>query len=134
MKQLAAIMMFAAWLLYGAMPALAMPFMPHEMTGQTVPSGTPMASHDHSQYAGTADIAAGNTTTAHAGDAQGGHRQSCPNGNQICAAAFCSACLVVLPDLAFADTGRFIHRYGAPQTGAPLIFSGLAPLTPPPRS
>ncbi|MBW9091799.1 hypothetical protein JNB91_28875 [Rhizobium wenxiniae] len=127
MKQFAAMMMFAAWLLYGAMPAVAMPSIPHEMPGQTAMSGSGMAMHDHAQHAG------GTAKTACSqGDGHG--QQPCPHGSKICVAPFCSACLVVLPDVDFADIGRFIHRYPAPETGPSFVVSGPAPLTPPPRA
>ncbi len=131
MKQFAAIMMFAAWLLYGAMPAVAMPSMQHEMPGQTAISASAMLEQDHAQHG---------EKTAEAGSRQthGDTQQPCPHSgtgeNKICVAPFCSACLVVLPHIAFADTGRFIHRYPAPETGPSLIVSGTAPLTPPPRA
>lgn len=131
MKQFAAIMMFAAWLLYGAMPAMAMPSMQHEMPGETAISGSGMMVQDHAQHG---------EKTAETGSSHihGDTQQPCPHSgtaeNKICVAPFCSACLVVLPDVAFADTGRFIHRYPAPKTGPALIVSGPAPLTPPPRA
>ncbi len=127
MKQLAAIMMFAAWLLYGAMPVMAMPSMPHDMSGQAEASGSGMTMHDHSQKA--KDTAKAGSNHSH-DDAE----QNCAHGNKICVAPFCSACLVVLPDIDFADIGRFIHRYPAPETGPSLVVAGPAPLTPPPRA
>ena len=127
MKQFAAMMMFAAWLLYGAMPVVAMPSMPHEMAGQTATSGSYMGMHDHGQHGEDA----AKTASSH-GDGHG--PQPCPHGSKICVAPFCSACLVVLPDVDFADIGRFIHRYPAPETGPSLVISGPAPLTPPPRA
>lgn len=131
MKQLAAMMMFAAWLLYGAMPVVAMPSMPHEMVGQTATSDSYMGMHDHGQHGEDAAKTASSHVDGHA-------PQPCPHsgpgGNKICVAPFCSTCLVVLPDVDFADIGRFIHRYPAPETGLSLVVSGPAPLTPPPRA
>ena len=125
MKQLAAMMMFAAWLLYGAMPAMA-----------TMPMGG-QPDHMMSDHAmsGHGDAMNGATQAAHMhGDTQ----QPCPHagesGNEICVAPFCSACLVVPPHIIFSDSGRFRHHYPAPETGPSLIVSGTAPLTPPPRA
>lgn len=127
MKQLAAMMMFAAWLLYGAMPVVAMPSMPHEMVGQTATSGSDIMANDHVQHGE-------DTTKATSSHGDGHGPQPCPHGSKICVAPFCSACLVVLPDVDFADIGRFIHRYPTPETGPSLVVSGPAPLTPPPRA
>lgn len=126
MKKLAAIMMFAAWLLYGAMPAMAV--MP--MAGAT-DAGTSMQQHTISVHSEHGD---GAQSDAMHGQIQ----QPCPHksedGKKICVAPFCSACLVMPPHITFADSGRFIHRYPAPETGLSLIVSGSAPLTPPPRA
>jgi len=126
MKKLAAIMMFAAWLLYGAMPAMAV--MP--MAGAT-DAGTSMPQHTISAHSGHGDVAQSDAI-------HGEMQQPCPHksedGKKICVAPFCSACLVMPPHITFADSGRFIHRYPAPETGLSLIVSGPAPLTPPPRA
>lgn len=127
MKQIAAILMFAAWLLYGAMPAMAMPSMPHPMSGEMDMSTSMTAMQDHAQH--TDKMA--NAASSHV---HGDVDQRCPHGGKACVAPFCSACLVVLPEMAFADNGRFIHRYPAPERGLSLVTSGMAPLTPPPRA
>ncbi|MEV4608185.1 hypothetical protein MRBLMR1_003221 [Neorhizobium sp. LMR1-1-1.1] len=126
MRQLAAIMMFAAWLLYGAMPAMAV--MP--MAGAT-DARTSMPQHTISAHSGHGNVA---RSDAMHGEIQ----QPCPHksedGKKICVAPFCSACLMMPPHITFADSGRFIHRYPAPETGLSLTVSGPAPLTPPPRA
>ncbi len=128
MKQLAAIMMFAAWLLYGAMPAVAV--VPVGGQPGHVMSERPMI--EHSGHGAAVSEA------VHSDHADSDTQQPCPHagkgGNTICVAPFCSACLVVLPHITFADSGRFIHRYPAPETGPSLTISGTEPLTPPPRA
>jgi hypothetical protein len=144
MKQLAAMMMFAAWLLYGAMPAMAMPSMPHAMSGPAMTadaavagSGQDHSGHDAMAHQSAQDMASPGSSPMHGDIGQTG-AQPCPHsgpeGGKICVAPFCSACLVVLPDIAFAATGRFVHRYPAPEAGPSLVVSGQAPLTPPPRA
>ncbi|MBB6162642.1 hypothetical protein HNQ72_002460 [Rhizobium wenxiniae] len=132
MRQLAAIMMFAAWLLYGAMPAMAvMPMAGAVVAGSAMDAGTSMPQHARSAHSGHGDV-------AQSGPVHGEMQQPCPHksegGNKICVAPFCSACLVMPPHITFADGGRFVHRYPAPETGLSLIVSGPAPLTPPPRA
>jgi hypothetical protein len=132
MRQLAAIMMFAAWLLYGAMPAMAvMPMAGSAMTGMPMDAGTSMPQHAVSAHSGHGDVAQSDPM-------HGEMQQPCPHrsegDNKICVAPFCSACLVIPPHITFADSGRFIHRYPAPETGPSLIVYGAAPLTPPPRT
>jgi hypothetical protein len=144
MKQFAAMMMFAAWLLYGAMPAMAMPSMPHALSdpammavagGSVQPdhSGHGGMSHDPVQNNPGQNMASAGASALH-DDMSEPCPHSGPGGAKICVAPFCSACLVVLPDIAFADPGRFVHRYPAPEAGPSLIASGRAPLTPPPRA
>ena len=127
-------MMFAAWLLYGAMPAMAVP----DMGGIT---GVPMAvepmaeaGHGHALHQ---DMAAGSDATAtdHASHAHGDTEKPCPHGSaKACVAPFCAACLVLLPQITFADTGRFIHPTPEPEDASPLILSAARPPVPPPRA
>lgn len=125
MKRLAAMMMFAAWLLYGAMPAVAMPVMA---------PAPQKAMQDHSQHHGmqkAADKSGGVQTTHQHGDAE----KPCPHGSgKGCAAPFCAACLVLLPDIAFADPGRFVHPTPDPQDAPSLVISAARPPIPPPRA
>ncbi|MBB4348558.1 MULTISPECIES: hypothetical protein [Rhizobiaceae] len=132
MRQLATIMMFAAWLLYGAMPAMAvMPMAGAAMAGAAINAGPATSQHAMPVHSGHGDIAQSDPM-------HGEIQQPCPHksedGKKICVAPFCSACLVMPPHITFADSGRFIHRYPAPETGLSLIVSGPAPLTPPPRA
>ncbi|WP_162939446.1 hypothetical protein [Neorhizobium sp. NCHU2750] len=141
MKQLAAMMMFAAWLLYGAMPAIGMPSMSGPMgSGMTSDMTTDMPGQMMAMSDGHHDMAksqAGRMVERHAGVMQAASGLPCPHfgsgGGKICIAPFCSACLVTPAEITFADTGRLIHRYPAPERGPSLIVSGLQPLVPPPR-
>jgi hypothetical protein len=129
MRQLAAMMMFAAWLLYGAMPAMAMP----DMRGITA---VPMAEAGHG-HAPHQDMTAGSdaTPTDHASHAHGETEKPCPHGSgKGCVTPFCAACLVLLPQITFADTGRFIHPVPGPEDASPLILSAARPPVPPPRA
>jgi len=132
MRQLATIMMFAAWLLYGAMPAMAVMSMAGAaMAGAAINVGPAMSQHAMPVHSGHGDV-------AQSGSMHGEMQQPCPHksegGNKICVAPFCSACLVMPPHITFADNDRFLHRYPAPETGLSLTVSGSAPLTPPPRT
>jgi hypothetical protein len=139
MKRLAAMMMFAAWLLYGAMPAMAMPGM-GDMAGMPIaPQAMTEAVHDHGQHHDTK----GKAETAHADQAPADHAshahnemsKPCPHGSgKGCVAPFCAACLVLLPDIAFADPGRFVHPTPDPQDAPSLVISAARPPIPPPRA
>jgi hypothetical protein len=125
MKRLAAMMMFAAWLLYGAMPAMAMPVMT---------SAPQDAMQDHSQHHDMqkmADKSGATQTAPQHGDAE----KPCPHGSgKGCVAPFCAACLVLLPDITFADPGRFVHPTPDPQDAPSLVISAARPPIPPPRA
>jgi hypothetical protein len=126
MTRLAAIMMFAAWLLYGAMPVMAMP------TPSTAQQPTAeMAMQDHAQHHDMATAG----STAPSPHAHGDAQSQCPHGSgKGCMAPFCAACLVLLPQIAFADPSRFVHPHPAPEPVAPLVISASRPPTPPPRA
>ncbi|TNM65994.1 hypothetical protein [Aliirhizobium smilacinae] len=130
MKQFAAMMMFAAWLLYGAMPAMAT--MP--INGKSMDAGTVMADHVMPGHSGHGDVA---VKKVHSGQPDN-IQQPCPHegesGKTTCVAPFCSACLVIPPHIVFTETGRFVHPHRAPDAGPSIIVSGPAPLTPPPRA
>jgi hypothetical protein len=121
MSRLAAILMFAAWLLYGAMPAVGMPYVPADQ-------GAPVM-QDHSQHHDHGKV----TETAKAAHSQGPSQQPCPHGGKTCVTPFCAACLTLLPELAIGETGRSAHAYPSPATEQALLFPATAPLTPPPR-
>ncbi|SFB08604.1 hypothetical protein SAMN03159496_01760 [Rhizobium sp. NFR07] len=136
MKRLAATMMFAAWLLYGAMPAMAMPGM---TTMSMAPQPAAEAAHDHGQHhdmsGGTGQPLANPVQADHPSHAHNDRSKPCPHGSgKGCVAPFCAACLVLLPDIALADTGRFIHPTPVPQDAPSLVISAARPPIPPPRA
>lgn len=127
MKRLAAIMMFASWLLYGAMPAMAMPA--HSSAPQPAAA---TATQDHARHHGMTSEATPAEATGHQHD---NAQNPCPHGNgKTCMAPFCAACLVLLPEITFADTGRFVHLNPEPEAGPALVAPASAPPTPPPRA
>jgi hypothetical protein len=132
MKRLAAMMMFAAWLLYGAMPAMAVPGTA-TMSMATSMSVEPSAG-DHAQHHGI-QTDGGQAKDGHASHADRGIAKPCPHGSSKgCVAPFCAACLVLPPDTAFGETGRFIHANPEPQDGPSLVLPAARPPTPPPRT
>ncbi len=129
MNRLAAVMMFAAWLLYGAMPAMAVPAI-----FPASPAAAGSAVEDHSGHHGMGEKTRP-TQSSHAGHANGEARNPCPHGSgEGCMAPFCAACLVLLPDITFADKGRFVHPHPKPEAAPPLVVTAFAPPTPPPRA
>lgn len=136
MNRLAAMMMFAAWLLYGAMPAMAMPGMATmKVASQPIAETT----HDHGQHhdlgSGAGQPDADQTQADHISHAHNDTSKPCPHGSgKGCVAPFCAACLVLLPDIAFADTGRFVHPTPEPQDAPSLVIAAIRPPIPPPRA
>lgn len=123
MSRLAALLMFCAWLLYGAMPAVGMSYMPVP----AVPSAPAMKDHSqHRDHGKTVE-------TAKAGHSHAPSQQPCPHGGKICATPFCAACLTLLPELAIGDDSPFHYDYPAPAIERALVSPAAAPLTPPPR-
>jgi hypothetical protein len=155
MSRFAALLMFLAWLLYGAMPATAMPMgsgpmagmdmspaphaphvmaedgtAAHAMTSPTRPSHAmgDMA-HDHGA---SAEVPKAKMTTAKAmASADAAH---CPHGGKICVAPFCAACLTLLPEMTFIDGRPLAYRYPAPGPAPHLVSADPLPATPPPRA
>lgn len=121
MSRSAAILMFFAWLLYGAMPAVGMPYMQ---------AASPAAVQDHSQHHDHGKA----TETAKAGHSHGSSQQPCPHGGKTCVTPLCAACLTLLPEMAIGDDGRFAHAYPSPAIEQALASPAAAPLTPPPRA
>ncbi|CDZ44759.1 Hypothetical protein NGAL_HAMBI2427_08340 [Neorhizobium galegae bv. orientalis] len=120
MSRLAAILMFFAWLLYGAMPAVGMPY---------VPAANPPVMQDHSQHRDHGKA----TETEKTGHSHGSSQPPCPHGGKTCVTPFCAACLTLPPELAIGDDGRFAHAYPSPAIEQALASPATAPLTPPPR-
>lgn len=124
MSRLAAVLMFCAWLLYGAMPAVGMPYV-------TVPAEhNAQAMQDHSQHHDHGKA----TETAKAAHSHGSSQQPCPHGGKTCVTPFCTACLTLLPELAIGDDSPFHYDYPAPAIERALVSPATAPLTPPPRA
>jgi len=129
MSRFAAIVMFLAWLLYGAMPAVATPLIPVSAV-QAAP-----IEHDHSQHRGPGQHDHGKTAeTAKAVHAHGDTQQPCPHGGKTCVMPFCAACLTLLPAIIIRDDSRFVHAYPVPAIEQALVSPAPAPLTPPPRA
>ena len=119
MSRLATLLMFCAWLLYGAMPAVGMPAMADPAMEQAMPM-----MQDHSQHRGQDPGRMAEMSKT---------QQPCAHGGTLCTTPFCAACLTLLPELSFGQTGRFVHAYPAPALMQALASPAPAPLTPPPR-
>jgi hypothetical protein len=118
MKRLAAIAMFFAWLIYGAMPAVGMPAMAQPMQHD----GMQRDPSVHSQHMASTDA--------------GPHVQGkdCAHGAKICSTPFCAACLSTVPAFAVRNEGPFLHEAPAPAVEEAFVTSRLTPPTPPPRA
>lgn len=118
-RSLAILMMLFAWLLYGAMPALAQcPICDSVMTDHSMASSADMV--------GMSGMAMPSATD---------HRDH--NGNpcsgDMAHVSFCAACLILPPVLAI-DTGKKVaFSYPAPGLADPLSENSLQPTAPPPR-
>jgi hypothetical protein len=125
MKRLAAMMMFAAWLLYGAMPVVAV----------LVTAPAPQdAMQDHSQHHDM-QVKTDKSEAVQTAHQHGDGEKSCPHGSgKGCAAPFCAACLVLLPDIAFADTVRSVPSTPEAEDAPALVISAARPPIPPPRA
>ncbi len=124
MKRLAAIAMFLAWLVYGAMPAVGMPMM-----AQPIQHGT--MQHDGMQQG---DPAGHSQHMAAAGVVPDGHGKDCADGSKICSAPFCASCLSTVPAFAARNEGPFLHEAPAPAVEHAVVTPRRAPPTPPPRA
>lgn len=123
MSRLAALLMFVAWLLYGAMPAVGMPSLPAATQIIT-------AMQDHSGHQGHEAMAGATEAQQQHGDGQ----QPCPHGGKTCVTPFCAACLTLLPEFSPGREQRVAHSYPTPATMREIVSPGPAPLTPPPRA
>ncbi|WJR67997.1 hypothetical protein QTA58_04350 [Neorhizobium sp. CSC1952] len=124
MSRLAALLMFFAWLLYGAMPVVAMPPVPGTVVERTEAVTRHHGEHDHGKT----------IETAKAAHAHGDMQKPCPHGGKGCVAPFCAACLTLPPEIAAGDGSPFDYAYPAPAVERALLPSAPAPLTPPPRA
>ncbi|MBD8685838.1 hypothetical protein IFT56_02715 [Rhizobium sp. CFBP 13717] len=112
-------LMFLAWLLYGAMPAQA-------AFGLSVPTSDATSQMSHEQHA---DHAASESEAHHAGKGD-----PCPHRGSMSHAPFCAACIVLIPQFRLAKMERLPH--GNPKSHVLHAFIGTvpAPPLPPPRA
>jgi len=113
-------LMFLACLLYGAMPGTAAMDMSMP-AAKALASGLALDEHAGHGIANSAEHT----------ENQG---SPCPHEKSMTHAPFCAACLVLLPDLVFAEKGRSPHAAPLPALQASLLGNMPAPPLPPPRS
>ncbi len=123
MSRLAAVLMFFAWLLYSAMPAVGMPYVPMPAEHNAQAAQDRPQHHDHGKMPET-------TKAAHS---HGSSQQPCPHGGKTCVTPFCAACLTLLPEFAIRQNGRVAYAYPLPTVEQALTSPATAPLTPSPR-
>ena len=120
MRFFAILTMLIAWLLYGAMPALANCPVCDSVTA--MPAASAMDMHesmpgmtDHGQMAQQQDKKPEN-----------------PCAGGMAHVPSCAACLAIAPTLAVAD-GKHVFSYPVPALGQRLAGSRPQPMAPPPR-
>jgi hypothetical protein len=121
-RHFAILTMIIAWLIYGAMPALAdCPICDSEMVTQMVSETVPShAMHDMG------------------GMERHGTVQTKNHGNNPCSGdmahvSFCAACLIVPPSIAIDSGRQLAFAYPAPALSHPLRDNRPVPVAPPPR-
>lgn len=123
MRLLAILTMLVAWLLYGAMPALAN--CPVCDSAAAMPATASMNMHqgmaDMPGMAGHGDMAE-----------HQGKKPENPCAGGMAHVASCAACLALTPALA-AASGKQTFSYPAPMQGQRLAGSRPQPMAPPPR-
>lgn len=119
MRAVVHIMMFLAWLLYGAMPAQA-------AFGLTMPMRDVSGQTSHAQHT---DHVAPGSQPHHA--AKG---DPCPHRGSLNHAPFCAACIVLIPQFRFAHMERLPHDHPKRSMLHAFIGSIPAPPLPPPRA
>jgi hypothetical protein len=118
-RYLAILMMIFAWLLYGAMPALAeCPICDPVAFGHGMASSADMV--------GMSGMAMP-STTKHSDD----NRNPC--SGDMAHVSFCAACLILPPSLAIDTAKRTSFSYPAPGPADPLSDTSSQPTAPPPR-
>lgn len=125
-------LMFLACLLFGAMPVQMAMSMP-AATGVAASPHAPMKHDDaHSHHSADPDdnLQTHGENTAH----KAGTGGCCPHGDDAAHPGSCATCLIVVPRMVFADSGKITFSYPKPQRG--IVFNGKAsaPLLPPPRA
>jgi hypothetical protein len=119
MRVLAILTMLIAWLLYGAMPALAN--CPVCDSAMSTPQAATMNMADMPGMAGHANMAEPKEKKP---------ENPCAGG--MAHVASCAACLALTPALA-AESGKPIASYPVPAPGQRLFGSRPQPMAPPPR-
>lgn len=113
-------LMFMACILQSAMPLRAGLAMSVPVKAQIHVSAGNDADHgDHSMPM------AGSESTESA--------YPCPHRGTMIHAPHCAACLVLIPELNFAEKGRALDPYPIPDLQQAFLSNGLAPPVPPPR-
>jgi hypothetical protein len=116
-------LMLIAWLLYGAMPALAV----CPMCGADRSSPAAMAAQS-----AAADMSGMHTSAVGLEGHMAHHDDPC--SGEPGHASFCAACLIVLPAGAVEMGRPLAFSYPVPALSDPLRDNGIQPLAPPPRS
>lgn len=119
MRVFAILTMLIAWVLYGAMPALAN--CPVCESVMSTPQAASMNMADMPDIAGHANMAE---------PQQKKPENPCAGG--MAHVASCAACLALMPTLAI-EGGKHAFSYPAPAPGQRLTGSQLQPTAPPPR-
>ena len=119
MRLMVRTLMFLACLNYGAMPGTAA--MDTSMPASESHSSGMDKSHPigHEMADASEDI--------------GSQSEPCPHEKNMAHAPFCAACLVLLPDVTFAEIGRSPDAAPMPGLQASLVGDAPAPPLPPPR-
>jgi hypothetical protein len=118
MRHVVHMLMFLAWLLYGAMPAQV-------AFGLSTPTSDAASQMSHTQHADHA-VAGSKTDDAGKGD-------PCPHRGSMSHAAFCVACIVLIPQFRFAQMAPLPHGHPKRHVLQAFIGSVPSPPLPPPR-
>ena len=102
-------LMFLACMLYGAMPA-------QSALSLSMPDSVNMHVSDMVSEAGM------------------DHGDPCPHSKTMTHAPFCAACLLLIPELRFAEKGQSPYAYPVPDLHRAFMGTIPAPPLPPPRA
>jgi|UPI00069A5685 hypothetical protein len=124
MSRLAPLLMFLAWLFYGAMPAMAAQPLAVTALDHAAASAQQHSGHGDHVVKAKADVAEHHKNS----------QKPCPHGAKNCVMPFCAACVTLLPEPLQAGGKHFTFSYPAPDLVRALISAEAAPIDPPPRS
>lgn len=116
--------MFFACLMYGYMPGMASASMP-------APGA---AKHFVEKSGDSSEAHGGGHVAGMASDDASGKSDPCPHKESMTHAPFCAACLVLLPELVFAEKGQAPHAAPLPDLQRVFVGNLPAPPLPPPRA